>query len=345
MKPDFTPKCLATGIGSLPHTEAREACELVLQALPQIPFWPQLPKRSAGENMYGQYSENLPGLTVEGERMFIHTPEDFSAIEKFYEHFLSEDFDFFSISQSHAEGFYQLQEYHSRLQSAWAIKGQITGPISFTLQVTDESRRPVLYSDELKDMAIKNLLAKAKWQEKILRQINPRVIIFLDEPYLSAFGSAFTSLSREQAIDSLEEVLRGIDSFTGVHCCGNTDWSLLLETSIDILSFDAYSHASNLFLYESQLKKYLDAGRTIAWGIVPTDEDLLKTVTLKELWEKLEKIWIDLSRRGIDLERIISSSLITPACGLGTVHKDMAARALTLSGDLSQMIREKYRLA
>jgi len=345
MKPDFTPKCLATGIGSLPHTEAREACELVLQALPQIPFWPQLPKRSAGENMYGQYSEKLPGLTVEGERMFIHTPEDFSAIEKFYEHFLSEDFDFFSISQSHAEGFYQLQKYQSRLQSAWAIKGQITGPISFTLQVTDESRRPLLYSDELKDMAIKNLLAKAKWQEKILRQINPRVIIFLDEPYLSAFGSAFTSLSREQAIDSLEEVLQGIDSFTGVHCCGNTDWSLLLETSIDILSFDAYSHASNLFLYESQLKKYLDAGRTIAWGIVPTDEDLLKTVTLKELWEKLEKIWIDLSRRGIDLERIISSSLITPACGLGTVHKDMAARALTLSGDLSQMIREKYRLA
>jgi len=345
MKPDFTPKCLATGIGSLPHTEAKEACELVLQTLPQIPFWPQLPKRSAGENMYGQYSENLPGLGFDGERMFIHTPEDFSAIEKFYEHFLSEDLDFFSISQAHAEGFYQLQEYQSRLRSAWAIKGQITGPISFTLQVTDENRKPLLYNDELKDMAIKNLLAKAKWQEKILRQINPRVIIFLDEPYLSAFGSAFTSLSREQAIEALEEVFGGIDSFTGVHCCGNTDWSILLETSVDILSFDAYSHAANLFLYESQLKKYLDAGRTIAWGIVPTDEDLLKTVTSKDLLEKLEKIWIDLSRRGIDLERIASASLITPACGLGTVHKDMAVRALTLAGDLSQMLREKYRLA
>jgi len=256
MKSDLTPKCLATGIGSLPHTEAKDACELILQTLPQIPFWPQLPKRSAGENMYGQYSENLPGLGFEGERMFIHTPEDFSAIEKFYEHFLSEDLDFFSISQTHAAGFYQLQEYQSRLQSAWAVKGQITGPISFTLQVTDENRRPLLYNDELKDMAIKNLLAKAKWQEKILRQINQRVIIFLDEPYLSAFGSAFTSLSREQAIEALEEVLRGISSYTGVHCCGNTDWSLLLETSVDILSFDAYSYASNLFLYESQLKKF-----------------------------------------------------------------------------------------
>ncbi|MEW5801339.1 MAG: methionine synthase [bacterium] len=345
MKTDFIPKCRATGIGSLPHTEAKEACELVLQTLPEIPFWPQLPKRSARENMYWQYSENLPGLGFEGDRMFIHTPEDFSAIEKFYEHFLSEDLDYFSISQAHAEGFYQLEEYSSRIQKAWALKGQITGPISFTLQVTDENRRPLLYNDELKDMAIKNLVAKANWQKGILRAMNPRVIIFLDEPYLSAFGSAFTSLSREQAIEALEEVLGGIDAITGIHCCGNTDWSLLLETSVDILSFDAYEHASNVFLYESQLKKYLEAGGTIAWGIVPTDEQLLKAVAVKDLWEKLEKIWLDLAGRGVDLAQIASASLITPACGLGTVHKDMAARALTLAGDLSQMLREKYQLA
>jgi len=344
MKPDFTPNCRATGIGSLPHTEAKEACELVLRTLPQIPFWPQLPKRTVRENMYWQYSEGLPGLSFEDERMFIRTPEDFYTIERFYERFLSEDLDFFIISHPYAAGFYKLQEYQDQLRSAWALKGQITGPISFTLQVTDENRRPLLYHDELKSIAIKNLLRKANWQEKILQKFNPRTIIFLDEPYLTAFGSAFTSLSLEQAIESLEEVLQGIRSLTGIHCCGNTDWSLILGTSIDILSFDAYEYALNLLLYESQLKKYLDRGGSIAWGIVPTNEDALKAASANDLLEKLEKIWQDLVNKGIDQEQIIRTALITPACGLGTVHKEMAEKALTLTGDISRMLREKYRL-
>jgi len=343
-KTDFSPKCLPTGIGSLPHAEAQDACELIVKTLPQIPFWPQLPKRSARENMYWQYCENLPGVTFEEERMCIHTPEDLASIEKFYEHFLSEELDFFSISKPFAAGFYQLQEYKDQLQKAWAVKGQITGPVSFALQVTDENRRSLLYNEELKDIVIKNLLRKANWQESILTKYNSRVIMFLDEPYLSAFGSAFTSLNREQVIDSLEEVLQGISSITGIHCCGNTDWSILLETSVDILSLDAYSYASNLLLYKEQLKKYLGRGGTIAWGIIPTSEEILQNISVEILEEKLEKIWADLVNLGIDLEQLLSASLITPACGLGTMHQDMAVKALTLTRNLSQKLREKYKL-
>jgi len=320
-KTDFFPKCLPTGIGSLPQTEAQEACELILKTLSQIPFWPQLPKRSARENMYWQYSENLPGVTFEEDRMCIHTPEDFASIEKFYEHFLSEDLDFFSISKPFAAGFYQLQEYKDQLQKAWAVKGQITGPVSFALQVTDENRRSLLYNEELKDIVVKNLLRKANWQESILTKYNSRVIMFLDEPYLSAFGSAFTSLNREQVIDSLEEVLQGINS-----------------------SLDAYAYASNLLLYKEQLKKYLERGGTIAWGIIPTSEEILQNISVEILAEKLEKIWADLVNLGIDRDQLLSASLITPACGLGTMHQDMAVKALTLTGNLSQMLREKYKL-
>ncbi len=342
-KNPFVPKCLPTGIGSLPFTESKEACETVLQAFPEIPFWPQLPQKSAKENMYWQYSQNLPGLVFEKERMYIKTP-DLSEVEKFYEQFLSEDLNLFAITQSFAEGFYQFQNYEKQLKGAFAVKGQITGPVSFLLQVTDENKRSILYNDELKDIAIKNLLRKANWQESILQKFNPNIIMFLDEPYLSAFGSAFTSLSREQVIDSLEEVLQGIKAYTGVHCCGNTDWSLLLETSLDILNLDAYSYADNLLLYEDQLKKYLDRGGSIAWGIVPTDAELLKDVTEKHLLEKLESIWKRLKERKIDQERLLFSSLITPACGLGTVIPEMAQKALTLTKNLSYEIREKYRL-
>lgn len=344
-KCEFTPNCLATGIGSLPQVEAKQACEFVLSFLPEIPFWPQLPQKSVSENMYWQYSENLPGAVYEGDRMFVRTTDNLIALEQFYEQFMAENINYFAISESWAAGFYTLQNYHQQVKTAYAVKGQITGPISFGLQVTDENKRSLLYHEEGKDILEKLLLRKANWQEKILKTLNSRVIIFLDEPYLSAFGSAFTAINREQVTESLENVLTGIQSLTGIHCCGNTDWSILLETSVDILSFDAYAYAENLLLYQGPLKKYLGRGGMIAWGIVPTEEELLQIVSEAVLVEKLEKIWLELGKLGLDQEQLLASSLITPTCGLGTVSEPTAARALTLTRNISHLLREKYRLA
>src|SRR5262249_26648887 len=44
----------ATGIGSLPHTDARAAAEFVLERLPDLPAIPSLPRRSPAESMLGQ---------------------------------------------------------------------------------------------------------------------------------------------------------------------------------------------------------------------------------------------------------------------------------------------------
>ena len=53
------------GIGSLPYIEPAEAWQIILEYFPEIPFWPQLTKRSYLENMYVQFSENLPGLLLD----------------------------------------------------------------------------------------------------------------------------------------------------------------------------------------------------------------------------------------------------------------------------------------
>ena len=55
-------KGLATGIGSLPLTDAQMAVDLILRYVPGAPFWPQLPKCDRREGMIAQFSENLPGL-------------------------------------------------------------------------------------------------------------------------------------------------------------------------------------------------------------------------------------------------------------------------------------------
>ena len=54
----------ATGIGSVPSVGVRDTCLHILEHLPEIPFWPQLVKRTHLEDMNIQFSEGLPLLEI-----------------------------------------------------------------------------------------------------------------------------------------------------------------------------------------------------------------------------------------------------------------------------------------
>jgi len=187
------------------------------------------------------------------------------------------------------------------------------------------------------------LKLKASWQEKKLSQISKKTIIFVDEPYMSAFGSVGMMLSREKVISLLEEVFIGINGLKGVHCCGNTDWSVLLATSVDIISFDAYNYAQSLSLYPTEVKKFLDKGGTVAWGIVPNEEESLSKETVASLRDRLEEAMVPFTRHDIRFKQLISQGLLTPSCGLALLaDEEAAARALELLTELSVQIRKRY---
>ena len=116
------------------------------------------------------------------------------------------------------------------------MKGQVTGPISFGLTVTDHDRRPALYDETLADAMARHLRLKAAWMERELSRLSPTTIIFVDEPYLTSLGSAFVALDNETVIKLTNEALGGLQGLSGMHCCGNTDWSVLMATNIDILN-------------------------------------------------------------------------------------------------------------
>ena len=66
-------------------------------------------------------------------------------------------------------------------------------------------------------------ISLTKEQEKKLKEVCPNTIIFVDEPYMAAYGSIGFMLSKEKVISYLEEVFQGISGLKGSHCCGNTD--------------------------------------------------------------------------------------------------------------------------
>ncbi len=341
----FEPKLLPLHIGSIPHTRPPAACDLVLDSFPQIPTWPQLPKRSFLENMYVQFSEGFPGVVVEDQRIYVDRAKDLDpGLERLYLAYLQNDLSYGITSRDYAAGLAAFPQKLSTIShQPLALKGQVTGPISWGLTVVDQDRRPVLYDDILADALAKHLRLKAAWQERELLNMAPTTMIFIDEPYMSAFGSAYISLNSDLLLTLLEEVFAGITGLKGTHCCGNTDWSLLLSTSAEIISFDTYNYAQAFSLYAEEVRAFLKRGGIIAWGIVPADDEkALMNETVESLVARLHEAMDLLVRKGISFDDLIHSSLITPSCGLRTVSEGAAERAFELTAAISETMRERY---
>lgn len=337
--PRFELSGLPTTVGTMPHIDPREACSLVARFLPEIPAWPQLPRRSFLENMYAQFSEGFPGVVIEGDRIHVDRAQDLEKpLEQLYTSYLENNVEEYTISPDSAAGLHAFLETEL---SPLAVKGQVTGPVSWGLSVTDQERRPVLYDDTLADAMAKHLNLKAAWQETKLKNISTNTIIFVDEPSMALLGSAFVSISQEQVVGLLEEVFSGISGLKGVHCCGNTDWSVLLSTSLDILNFDAYNYGYTLALYPDEVKAFLERGGVIAWGIVPNDEQALKGETAKSLLDRLEEEIAGLDKKGIPFHQVLSQCLLTPSCGLAPLSEEGAAWALELLAGVSKELRKR----
>lgn len=336
----------ATAIGSLPHTDVDKACDLMFQSLPQIPCWPQLPKYSVKEDMCIQYTEGLPcaRLDADGKTLCIDVSHDVSdELESFYEAYLKNDPDLFKISRGHSAGFYAMLDRlnRSRPGTLCAVKGHIVGPITLAGSLKLSTGITALYSEEFFDVIIKLLSMKAYWQFTRLSQYGLPVIIFADEPYLTSFGSAFMNISRERAINALNEVYGSVQAhggLTGTHCCGNTDWAMLMESRVDIVSFDAYEFMDKYLMYWREIRTFLHRGGYLAWGIVPTSP-IITDVSLDQLIKKLEEGIQFLAGKGLPEAFIKERSIITPSCGTGTLTVEEAERVMALTHELSTVMK------
>ncbi len=321
-----------TGIGSMPHTDPDRACDIVLEHV-DIPFWPQLPKRSFLELMIPQYAEGLPALRldVKKNKLWINSSDE-EGISSFYEGYGDEIA--FPLSRDSAIALYTFLEKIKGRQFPW-LKGQVTGPLTFTLGLQDEAGRPVYFNEELREISLMTLAAKVRWQIRQLRSYSDGVIIFIDEPILSAIGtSSYMGVSDEEVKRLLSEIVASIKAEGGIsaiHCCGKADWQMVMDTGIDIVNFDAYDYFENFQIYSSELVAFLNRGGHVAWGIVPTDEHI-NNITVASLKERFDRQIGEVTKK-TGLDSIVERLLLTPACGAGSLNEDQALKVFeTLKG-------------
>ncbi len=353
MKSNFKANGYSVLIGSIPIDNHKEAAELVFRHTPEIPLWVQLPIYKE-EGMIAQFLSGMPGLVHVDGKDFIDTGNGAfdNDLIKFYESYMAVEqgeIDIldtaFALTQEVASGFFELEKAIETTDNRpIAIKGQITGPITFMTSVKDQNGVAIFYNEQLRDAAVKLLALKAKWQVKKLSRFGHPVIIFLDEPALAGVGSSeFTTIANDEITVCLEEIIESIhaeNGIAGIHVCANTDWPIILESKVDIVNFDSYSYFDRFILYPDQIKNFITSGGILAWGIVPTSsvEDIDRE-SVDLLFEKWNSQVGQLEKIGIERSLINSQSLITPSCGTGSLPLDNAIKVLEMTGALSKKIR------
>lgn len=200
-------------------------------------------------------------------------------------------------------------------------KGQITGPCTMSKELGI-------------NFSFEKLLNKAMLQINKIKSASPDTtpIIFIDEPEFCY---------EYNLIKLFSDKLKTKNALTGLHCCKNCDWEKIIDTNVNIISFDAYLYS--IEDYALNFKKFLENGGKIAWGIIPTHD---KYKALNISIEELETIFVNavnnLTKRGINEKIIVENSLITPSCGAGTLENYLAERVMRLTKELSDRLKERY---
>jgi len=333
---------LTTAMAIMPHTNVERALEVALSL--DVPFWPQLPHLSYYEDMYVQASEGLPGIVLDLEKRTVRfSMERFiGEFEEAMAHF--DEPHYLDISETYSVVYHRFLDLD--LSDRPAIRGQLEGPISFGFHVLDQDDRPILFHDSIRPFMIEFMAKRANAQLHRLKDLNANAFLFIDEPGLQFLFSAMAGYGDVAAKADMEVFFSMIERPRGVHLCGNPDWDFLLALDLDILSLDVYSNGEVFVAYAQSIRKFLDRGGIIVWGIVPTNVEPFEKENLDSLEERLNGLWTLLADEGIDRDLLLSRSMISPAtcCLVNPDGESTVEKAFTTIQELSRRLREKNGL-
>lgn len=312
---------LATGIGSLPHDDARAATALSLRVHPRLPAAPQLPMLDAREGVVAQWAGALPEVTVARDGS------------------LAVDRDRASDPIVAA-----LDPIAHAGLLAFLDEGAVVAPSRVKLQVVG----PLTLGVALEQAGLPASLAFARagaavraWMHVLDEAIGTSMpdtpaLLFLDEPALVQWRRDVAPLEREEAVDLLSACLAATPFVTGVHVCGDGDLRLAFEAGPRVLGVPV---GDALVADADVLVRHLDADGWVAWGAVPTDRPIGDSGDA--LWRRLAGVWCELTRRGCDPVRLRTRGIITPACGLAGHGVTQAERALRLAADIAGRVGDQ----
>ena len=331
---------LTTAMAVMPHTDVDRALEAALSL--DVPFWPQLPNYSYHEDMYVQAAEHFPGIILDMDKKTLRFSMDrfIEELEAALSRF--DDPVYFDVSETYSAVYHRFLALN--LAGRPAIRGQLEGPVSFGFNILDQDERPILFDDTVRPFMFDFMARRVNVQLARLQKRNSRAFMFVDEPGMQFLFSALSGYDNIKAKNDLDQFFAQIDRPRGIHLCGNPDWDFMFNLDLDVLSLDVYTNAEIISAYAGSIKRFLDRGGVIVWGIVPTGFDIFAKEEIPTLIQRLEAVWEFLWSKGVDREMLIAQGMLSPAtCCLVNPDKTVTVeRAFETVRQMSRILKEKY---
>ncbi|MBQ1096500.1 methionine synthase [Streptomyces sp. b94] len=309
----------ATGIGSLPGTDAREAAKTSTGTFEDFPFLPELPARGPGADMIGRTAGMLVELYARVEPSGWRLGDRPGRDTKRARAWLREDLD-------------ALEEFTQGHQGP--LKVQAVGP--WTLAAALELRNgEAVLSDAgaSRDLAASLAEGLRLHLAEVRRRVpGARIALQLDEPSLTAVlrgqVRSASGYRTHRAIDRqvVEAALRDVAGVHGgdpvvVHSCApDVPFALLRRAGVAGVSFD-FSLLTERD--DDAIGEAVEGGTRLFAGVVPGTDAALSdpagsVMGVRTLWRRL----------GLHPGLLAEAVTVTPACGLAGASPEYARRAL-----------------
>ena len=312
----------ASGIGSLPHRNAREAAEFALRITPELPCIPTLPKLSPAEGMIAQAVVGIRGISVGQYGSLLVDADRIDPDEM-----VTTDFDHGAYTGLRA--FLEVAHGYEG-----PIKWQFTGPVTLGLALL-RAGVPARLAFEVAKKTVRTHVANI---HQLLQSTFPQSlqVVFIDEPDLALLMDESFPIAPEPAVDLISGALAIIEggATMGLHSCSSVDPSILTAAGPAILSLPV---SSRLVDHAGALSEFLDRGGVIAWGVVPTNGPVMASA--ERSWKRLASLWCELVQAGCDAMRLRQQSLVTPACGLANHTETTAEIVYAQVRDIGERVR------
>ena len=315
----------ATGVGSMPGSDPREASATVISELPDLPHLCELPGRGPGADMVGRTGALLVDLHVDlqpsGWRLVDRPGMD----ERRARSYLVQDLDHL---EEVAEGY------------VGPLKLQATGPWTAAAALRLPRGEPVLSdAGALRDL-IGSLTEGLRAHVLDLRHRIPGAepIVQLDEPSLPAVlhgairstsgARSYAPVAETEAqtvLASLVDALGALDVPVVVHCCARRPpVALLQRAGAAGLSLDLTVVSQDV---DDEIGTAVEAGVALLAGLVPAVPGTAGLSDPTTTVEPVRRLW---QRLGLDAETL-RSVVVTPTCGMAGADPGHALAALRLA--------------
>jgi methionine synthase II (cobalamin-independent) len=316
----------ATGVGSWPGSNPREAAEIIVGELHTLPHLVELPARGVGADIIGRAGALLIDIGIDIVPRGYRIAAGRSTAARRAVSLLDEDVD--------------------ALEEAWekaglggsgrTVKVQAPGPVTLAAQLElPGGHRALTDPGAVRDLAASLAEGMALHRAEVARRLDTTVVVQFDEPLLGAALAGrltgVTALTPVHPVDEsvatalLDECVATVGGEVMLHsCAAELPWKMLQRSTFHAVSVDSATLTVDDL---DGVGEFVDSGRTVLLGVVPAGAPAARPSA-----EEVAKAAVTLTDRLGFPRSVVGERIgITPACGLAGATPEWARTAIGLA--------------